>query len=320
LIHLGKVINDLRFDDTIKIPLVKVLLLTWKAELVMLGSLQEVEKVKNYFQEKNPARDKISKPIITASPLDYHSFRQEISSKYPSYNPPPTVFPLEPDQKSLLPPLRFNPSRPTVSQSKASEHGISILHQPVHIATPAPSPPPSPAAGKGGKKQNYQTNQLFPFLYPPLDSSSNQLGGKGTTSLQDCLVGKKWMGTDIPSSILEASELFKSRVRTTRALSQLWEERGHFLKYERGWVDGVESIIDVDGLSLEVDEFSLDDDGSKLEQTQKQTEKPTKSHDGNVDDRLAVVEDLYVSYHFGNMPSKPTDKTSVMAFLIFSPL
>jgi hypothetical protein len=299
---LGKVINDLRFDDSIKIPLVKVLLLTWKAELVMLGSLEEVEKVKEFYQEKNPARDNISKPIITASPLDYHSFRQEISSKYPSYNPPSAVFPLEPDQKSLLPLLKFNPNRPAVPQSKASEHGSSILHQPVHIATPAPSPPPSPAAGKGGKKQNYQTNQLFPFLYPPLDSSSNQLGGKGTTSLQDCLVHKKWTGTDIPLSILEASELFKSRVRTTRALSQLWEERGNFLEYERGWVDGTDNL-DVDEMTLEVDKFSLDDDdGNKLEQTHQTSEKPARLHDGNVQDRLDVVEDYYVSVQLRNIP------------------
>jgi Domain of unknown function (DUF3402)/N1221-like protein len=259
----------------------------------MLGGLEDVDKVKESFQEKIPARDQFSKPIITASPLDYHSFRQEISSKYPSYTPPPTIFPLEPEQKSLLPPLRFNPNRPAVPQSKASEHGSSILHQPVHIATPAPSPPPSPAAGKGGKKQNYQTNQLFPFLYPPLDASSNQLGGKGSTSIQDCLVGKRWTGMDIPSSILEASELFKARVRTTRGLRQLWEERGRYLKYERGWVDE-EGNLDPRGIELEEDDFMLDDHVVKNEETQKPPQEAAKSHDGGVQDRLDVVEEFYV--------------------------
>jgi hypothetical protein len=113
----------------------------------------------------------------------------------------------------------------------------SIFHQPVHIATPAPSPPPSPVGpgGKAGKKQNYQTNQNFPFLYPPLDSSSNTIGGKGSTEIQDLMVGKKWEGSDVPYSIIEAGELFASRMRMTRAMRQLWKQRDLFVKYERGW-------------------------------------------------------------------------------------
>ena len=74
--------------------------------------------------------------------------------------------------------------------------------------------------GKGGKKQNYQTNQNFPFMYPPLDATSNSAGGKGIAGLQDLLVGRKWEGSDIPASILEAGELFSRRVRMTRATSQ----------------------------------------------------------------------------------------------------
>jgi hypothetical protein len=289
-ILIAKIINDLRFDDSIKIPLVRIISLAWKAELVMLGGLQDVEAAKASFQEKDPARDKISQPVITANPLDYHAFRQEISSKYPSYNPPPTVFPLEPDQKTMLPPYRFSTGRTTSIQSKTSEYGGSILNQPVHITTPAPSPPPSPAAGKGSKKHNYQTNQLFPFLYPPLDDSSNQLGGKGSTSLQDSFVGKKWTGMDIPSSILEASELFKQRIRTTRALTQLWDERSEFLKYERGWTDGLSS--DFPSSLPEPDDFSLDDDSLKNEATQKQPDI-SRIYDGSVQDRLEVVEDIY---------------------------
>lgn len=46
----------------------------------------------------------------------------------------------------------------------------SMLNKAVHIATLAPSPPRSPwgVRGKGGKKQNYQTNNNFPFSYTPL--------------------------------------------------------------------------------------------------------------------------------------------------------
>lgn len=280
--------------------MVRILLLAWKAVLVLLGGLPEVEKAKDSFQEKDPARDKPTKPIITASPLDYHSFRQEITSKYPAYIPPKGTFPMEPEQKSILPPLRANTSRSTngVFQPQ-TQHGSSILHQPVHIATPAPSPPPSPAAGKGGKKQNYQTNQLFPFMYPPLDINANQLGGKGTTYLQDVLVGRKWDGADIPISILEASELFSSRIRATRAMKQLWDARSEFLQYERGWVD--DENKDIAPFDLEDDgPMTLEDAAKDLknaEDEKNQEEKPKTSrlHDGSVQDRLDTVEDYYVS-------------------------
>ncbi len=216
--------------------------------MILFGGIEDVERAKASFQDKETKEtDKRGQPVITASPLDYHLFRQEISSKYPAFNPPPPLFPLEPENNSILPPLYKTTSKFTGANAFSSGFaalngtGVSILHQPVHIATPAPSPPPSPAGpgGKGGKKQNYQTNQLFPFLYPPLDESSNDLGGKGTTDLQDALVGRKWEGSDIPASILEAAELFARRMRATRAMKQMWEERVEFMKYERGWEDPI---------------------------------------------------------------------------------
>lgn len=166
----------------------------------------------------------------------------------------------------------------------------SILHQPVHIATPAPSPPPSPIGpgGKAGKKQNYQTNQNFPFLYPPLDDSSNNIGGKGTTEFQDLMVGKRWEGSDIPASIIEAGQLFASRMRMTRAMRQLWKERELFLKDDRGW-GGKSSTLDGDRLGM-------GDEGDWNE--------PMKAAAGrgedravleDLDGRLAGVEDFYVS-------------------------
>lgn len=129
----------------------------------------------------------------------------------------------------------------------------SIMHHPIHIATPAPSPPPSPGGpGKPGKKQNYQTNQMFPFIYPPLGIDSNDLGGKGSTELQDVLVGRKWEGSDIPTSILEAAELFAKRMRATRGMKQLWETRIDFMKQERGWKgpDASDSLPEVDDFEL----------------------------------------------------------------------
>lgn len=323
LMFLCDITNKIRWDDTIQLPLIKLLLLLWKSILISFGGLNDVESVKASFREDIDEGDAPGRPIITASPLDYHTFRQEISSKYPAYNPPPPLFPLESDEKTILPPLRVNSIKPTNgTTAQAPTHGHSILHQPVHIATPAPSPPPSPAAGgKGGKKQNYQTNQLFPFLYPPLDETSNQLGGKGTTDLQDALVGRKWEGSDIPASILEAAELFSKRMRATRAMKQLWEERVSFMKFERGWEgiddakkvekesekkvedDKDDDITDVESLDLDLDGLDLDSDGEvildapvKEEEKKKTVEDETVPPllvDGSVDDRLQKVENFY---------------------------
>ncbi|KAF2397055.1 N1221-domain-containing protein [Trichodelitschia bisporula] len=289
LIALSEIVSKIRWDDTIQLPLLKVLLTLWKSILVIIGGLPDAEDAKKSFLDpeatyKKPPRG----PMITASPLDYHTFRQEISSKYPAYNPPPAYFPLEPDEKSILPPLRISTKPPSMPTAQPA-HGTSILHQPVHIATPMPSPPPSPAAGKGTKKQNYQTNNMFPFLYPPLDASSNQLGGKGATDLQDALVSRKWEGPEIPTSILEAAELFAERMRATRGLKQLWEERDEFMKFERGWTD-LEGEGTGDG---EGEEGERGDDGS-FEKVEKRVEKlPKHTYDGSVSERLQRVEDFY---------------------------
>ncbi len=279
----------LRWDESISLPLNKISLLLWKTMLVVFGGLAEVDKAKSSFQIGKPMESTKTngQPLITASPLDYHLFRQEISSKYPAYNPPPPLFPLEPENNSILPPLKNHPNKVAGNHVFGSGLGdtngksTSILHQPVHIATPAPSPPPSPAGpgGKGGKKQNYQTNQMFPFLYPPLDESSNKLGGKGSTDLQDLLVGRKWEGSDIPASILEAAELFAKRMKATRAMKQLWEERVAFMKYERGWT-GSDDRLDEDELSLEPKEGEPD---AKL------------LAPGSIEQRLDLVEQFYVS-------------------------
>ncbi|KAI6351306.1 hypothetical protein MCOR25_010014 [Pyricularia grisea] len=252
--------TKLRWDEPGQLPLTHVLLLFWKTILLVFGGIREIEDTKKATCETGT--DDKDKNIITASPLDYHNFRQEITSKYPAYIPPQLAIPIEADNSSLLPPLPNQQSRnngsngilPGPPNSQAS--GFSILEEKVHIATPAPSPPPSPSVGgKVGKKQNYQTNQNFPFMYPPLDATSNSAGGKGLAGLQDLLVGRKWEGSDIPASILEAGELFSKRVRMTRATRQLWEEREKFIKYSRGWEDNDNDIVDeLDLSSLTLEE------------------------------------------------------------------
>ncbi|WEW61502.1 Factor arrest protein 11 [Emydomyces testavorans] len=245
LVVVAQIIARLRWEDVSNFPLTRLILLFWKSILLLFGNSKDLQHAKSVLEPKCDAKATNSRsplPVLTASPLDYHAFRQEITSKYPAYNPPPPLFPLELEHNSILPPFPNGSNRANTSAlfsgtsvSFGTGNG-SILHKTVHIATPAPSPPPSPGGpGKGGKKQNYQTNQNFPFMYPPLDSTSNNLGGKGSSGLQDTLVGQKWEGSDVPASIIEAVNLFSSRMRTTRALRQLWEERERFMKYDRGW-------------------------------------------------------------------------------------
>lgn len=243
-------------------------------------------------------------PVLKASPLDYHIFRQEVTSKYPAYNPPPPLVPLDLDagHNSILPPLSTHSSRFSSSsnlfysdsQSPAGGN-TSIFHQPVHIATPAPSPPPSPVGpnGKAAKKQNYQTNQHFPFMYPPLDHASNDIGGKGSSGQQDTLVGKKWEGSDVPASIIEAGKLFANRTKMTRAIRQLWEERERFLKYDRGWDENESGP----GSSDDAGDSAMTG-ASKIRRVIEDPKPVKECDDEDVQRRLDAVEHFYVRNTF----------------------
>lgn len=277
----------------------------WKSILVVFGGTREIAETKKATSES--LEDGKDKDLITASPLDYHVFRQEIASKYPAYIPPQPAIPLEAENTSLLPqlpnPMRHNGASGILSAPPSQSGGASILHQPVHIATPAPSPPPSPAAGKGGKKQNYQTNQNFPFMYPPLDATSNNAGGKGGAGLQGLLVGRKWEGSDIPASILEAGDLFSRRVRMTRATRQLWEERERFLKFDRGWGEDNNDIIeelDLSGLTLE-EKQELGLLRSTPSEEKAQTAEPDVDYGPRpVDQRVKEILDAIEKFYVGS--------------------
>ena len=267
----------------------QILALYWKLVLLTFGSTTDAHKITDTLNEKIKGRNGHPAPRITASPLDYHFFRQEITSKYPAFDPPQPLFPFDADATSMVPPLQDHGRADSVSDmagpASVNGKGSSILHQPVHIATPAPSPPPSPAGpgGKGIKKQNYQTNQLFPFLYPPLNDASNSIGGKGGTELQDLLVGRKWEGQDVPTSIMEAADIFASRMRASRAMRQLWDERVKFIKYERGY-----STVPT---SANADESKGRGDS--------EYDDPLSRLDNDSQRRLNAVEEYYVSRPVG---------------------
>ena len=130
-------------------------------------------------------------------------------------------------------------------------------------------------------------------MYPPLDSTSNSAGGKGAAGMQEVLVGHRWEGSDIPKSILEAGELFARRMRMTRAMRQLWDERERFLKFERGW--------DIENDDIE--ELDLDTIlAHKLSMKETKRIKPEVDYGPNPDidnklrKKLDLVESFYVSF------------------------
>ncbi|KAK6344221.1 Factor arrest protein 11 [Orbilia brochopaga] len=283
-IFLIENVAKLRWEDAPGVPLLSLLLLLWKILLCILGTSAQLAKTKalrialtegadeggppttkdqpaelprkttrvkpearpednDTVESESSTRTQSAFPKITASPLDYNNFRQDLLHKYPAYDAPPVP---EFVAKSFVANLNGELASPTVLTSASTTP--SILNQPVHIATPAPSPPPSPVAGKGGKKHNYQTNNNFPFLYPP-----TALGGwkDGWANMNSNDVG-------VPASIREGGDLFRSRVRVSPALQQLAEEKERFLKSERGWT-GVESEIKSDTEKIRSDPAKFKD-------------------------------------------------------------
>ncbi|KAI4178549.1 MAG: hypothetical protein L6R41_008338 [Letrouitia leprolyta] len=309
LLHfLSKVIAKARWQDSPRLPFTRLILLYWKVILLDFGTSQDLKHSKQVLRNtSDSSKEDDNEGFITASPLDYHLFRQELTSKYPAYNPPPPLLPIEPENNSILPPLPHHPSRRTSQENLGTASGPigngtagSIFVQPVHIATPAPSPPPSPAGpgGKGGKKQNYQTNQNFPFLYPPLDETSNITGGKGNAELQDQLVGKRWEGSDVPASILEAGQLFASRMRMSRSIRQLWDVRERFIRHERGWDEIPKDNVSNGSSGSMIDEDDSDADRDATEQVKldaedvKAVERQETSNE-EVQRRLGAIESFY---------------------------
>ncbi|KAL9593004.1 MAG: hypothetical protein Q9179_006173 [Wetmoreana sp. 5 TL-2023] len=303
--YITQVIARTRWQDSSRLPFTRLLLLYWKTILLVFGTSDDLRHSKKVLRNDSDSfKDEDKEGYITASPLDYHLFRQEITSKYPAYNPPPPLIPIENENNSILPPLPNHSSRRTSQESLVMPNGPSakdtpgsIFNQPVHIATPAPSPPPSPAGpgGKGGKKQNYQTNQNFPFLYPPLDATDNV---KGQVELQDQLVGKRWEGNDVPASILEAGQLFASRMRMSRSIRQLWDVRERFIRHERGWNEAPNDNASTgsSGSVIEEDESDKTQDSEAVLnalQKDSKAEDERETSDEGVQGRLDATEEFY---------------------------
>jgi hypothetical protein len=107
-------------------------------------------------------------------------------------------------------------------------------------------------------------------------------------------VGKRWEGSDVPASIIEAGKLFSTHVKMTRAMRQLWEERERFMKYDRGW------YLDENSAGSDEDpsgELVEDLENLVLEERRKSSHSWGPQRETDNDDiqrRLDAVESFYV--------------------------
>lgn len=211
---LIRAIGRLRWGVSGNLPLREMFLLFWKVMVGLFGDTAKLESVKKYMRRKYKLSENSADPnTVTASPLDYHAFRQDIMQRYPAYVPPPSKVPQGVDNVHSMSQYIEIP-RPIHAQTQNTALPAPV----VHIATPAPSPPATPAIvpGQRAKKSLFMTNTGFPFIHPTQGNET------------------------VPQSIIEASELFAARVQTEPEMVQLWAERDLFMRQERGWLMGEE--------------------------------------------------------------------------------
>ncbi|SCV68896.1 BQ2448_1017 [Microbotryum intermedium] len=290
-IYLFNLVAGLRERNAKGYPVKKLLLLLWKSILACIGGQSDIPRVRALVRsieglEPNPAPprkpsrntrpsppssssstlDKPSpsadsvlheaKPQTKVAPTDFAAFNSEITSKYPSYVPPPLPIrlPIPIEMERIAAAAAPQPVRPIFSYHMNPNHDPSIpSNQPVssvqgfqqghggmqssRLATPAPTPPASPAPPPPKpKKQQYQTDQSKPFVLPFAPSNSGVLhhppstSTSTSTSSTTTTFGSRF----VPRSIEEAGQLYANHLRVSTELWQSWKVREEFLNEETG--------------------------------------------------------------------------------------
>ncbi|RPA90857.1 hypothetical protein L873DRAFT_1820406 [Choiromyces venosus 120613-1] len=92
----GKSFESFGMEDSVDLPFMNMLLLTWDTMLVVFGKPdRHLAKGKTCACGLVDLYPEVGDGLITPSPLDYHVFRQDIKTKYPAYDPPNLLFPFE---------------------------------------------------------------------------------------------------------------------------------------------------------------------------------------------------------------------------------
>ncbi|KAK1228877.1 Factor arrest protein 11 [Marasmius sp. AFHP31] len=243
-VYLFNLVAGLRDKNAKGYPIKKLLLLLWKTLLACFGGIRDYARVKLLARELAglPTQSTPKVPsIIKSSPLDIEAFRQETSVKYPTFTPPPPPA-AAPNQDTEIGSMYKHLSGALSSKLSQAYSPIPVRHhyhhddleghngpphngphpfgQPpgafnrptIQPATPAPSPPPPNAKPK---KQQYQTDQTRPFLFP----------------------FSKAQGRDarfVPFAIDEADKLYNRHMYVSLALAQMWKTREDCMTVESG--------------------------------------------------------------------------------------
>ncbi|KAH9918243.1 N1221-domain-containing protein [Epithele typhae] len=231
-VYLFNIVSGLRDKSAKGYPVKKLLLILWKTLLTCCGGLRELANVKRLTRELaglSPVADEAAP--IKASPIDLEMFRQEISMKYPTFNPNavkvPAAVPVDTSKLShaYAPiPVRHHyehdggdsqhqdQTHSGMQHYGGSQPGSSFRAMP-QPATPAPSPPPSPKP----KKQQFQTDQSRPFLFP---FSRSRIGYNDSRL--------------VPFAIDEADKLYSKHMYVSLSLWQMWRTREECMTVESG--------------------------------------------------------------------------------------
>ncbi|CAR21583.1 Far11p [Lachancea thermotolerans CBS 6340] len=223
-----KYIEYWRWNSRLSMRIRIVIILFHRLLLLQFGDMQYFEEVKEYVHKKHNIKKRENGPgALAISPLDYQAFREDVTSRFPTFVPPESDIPASFDNSNSLSQFLEIP-RP---KSKSTLN--SNLSAPeCHIATPVPSPCSSPTSQMRGSKsrKSFQTNLAYPSLYPCDDTDgSDPLSSR--IRAPGCGEGE----TQIPFSVLEATDILHKNVEIKLSTRQLWHERELFMKQERGW-------------------------------------------------------------------------------------
>lgn len=310
-IYLINLVAGLREKNAKGYPVKKLLLLLWKSLLACLGGDKDIRRVKKLVRDVEGLPEDLNVPEaspsgpapiqLKATPLDFTTFKGEILSKYPAYEPPQILAPIPQvpleriSAAAASAPLRNalqslassgfdGPSQHEQMQSQQQQPAAGPLP-----ATPAPSPPSSPLPPKP-KKQQYQTDQSKPFVLP---FSSTNLGGGHYSSIK----GKGKM--TVPFSIDEAGKLYKQNIRITTELWQSWKLREEYLADETGAdEDNAASTSDgtrvLPSLTSQFESMSLEETLASLSASQsaEQKDRATKAPAEPRTDALGMLYQL----------------------------
>ncbi|KAL3232469.1 Factor arrest protein 11 [Nakaseomyces bracarensis] len=252
LTYLTKYIEHWRWNSRLSMRIRNIIMLLSKCLVLQFGDIKTYKNSKkSLYRYHKISSNPDKKNKLTVSPLHYEAFSLDISSRYPSYELPKSQLPLDSDKSNSLSQFLEIP-RP-----KAKNPVNATLNMPEqHLATPAPSPPSSPKLMHFNEtpktRKSFQTNLLYPCLYPSDDDEEN-----------DELEERMRLGSEfhqdnditIPYSIEEAAKILSENLEIKLSTKQLWHERDLFMITERGWEDdNMKDPYDYHDVTDEVDQ------------------------------------------------------------------